>query len=115
MVIYHKGRWNRYVVDGAKLTDARIAAQKSLGQVAQYLGCNKSSVSRWEQGTLVPSEDRIFKMAKWFKTQEFIVENPNQLKKKYRPRSPKYAATVKHTEAQREKWRNRYWKQKQKM
>jgi transcriptional regulator with XRE-family HTH domain len=67
---------NRFVVDGKKLSEARIAANLSMEDVAAALGgCNKSSVSRWEQERLVPSEERIFKMVKLFKTDAFVIGN----------------------------------------
>jgi transcriptional regulator with XRE-family HTH domain len=75
---------NRFVIDGAKLSAARMAADMSMETVAAALGCNKSSVSRWEQGILVPSEERIFKMAEMFNTMAFVVGNPNFGKKQIR-------------------------------
>jgi transcriptional regulator with XRE-family HTH domain len=62
-------------VDGAKLTEARLRAQLSMRDVVQQLGdgCNKSSVSRWEQGTLIPSRERIFKLAELYGCGDFIV------------------------------------------
>jgi DNA-binding transcriptional regulator YiaG len=68
---------NRYLVDGKKLTDARIAAGMSMEDVARNLGCNKSSVARWERGGLTPSEERIDKMTKMFKTWGFVIGNPD--------------------------------------
>jgi transcriptional regulator with XRE-family HTH domain len=61
-------------VDGAKLTEARLAAGLSLLDVARKLGdgCNKSSVSRWEQGLLNPSPERIEKLAKMYGRRGFI-------------------------------------------
>lgn len=76
---------NRFTVDGKKLSDARIAANMSMEDVAKALsGCNvtvnKSSVSRWEQGRLAPSEERIFKMAEMFGTMAFVIGNPDYRK-----------------------------------
>jgi hypothetical protein len=77
---------NRFIVDGKKLSDARMAANMSMEDVAEALsGCNgnkvnKSSVSRWEQESLVPSEERIFKMAEMFKTMAFVIGNPDYKK-----------------------------------
>ena len=85
---YHKGRWNRILIDGLKLTDARLTANLSIIDVAVALGCNKSSVSRWEMGRLVPSQERIEKLAEIYGTRQFIRGNPNygqdlrQLKRK---------------------------------
>lgn len=72
---YKHSYGNTVRVDGAKLTNARLSAGKSLEDVAQYLGCNKSSVSRWEQGSLVPSESRILQMVMFFNNHSFLVEN----------------------------------------
>lgn len=74
---YHPSRVNAVVVDGKLLADARIAANLSLQDVANHLGCNKSSVSRWEQGTLTPTEERITKMMKLFKRGDFVIANKN--------------------------------------
>jgi transcriptional regulator with XRE-family HTH domain len=68
---------NRFIVIGKELSDARVAAGKSMEEVAEALGCNKSSISRWEQESLVPSEERIFKMAEMFKTMAFVIGNPD--------------------------------------
>lgn len=62
-------------VDGERMASARIAANLSLQDVADHLGCNKSSVSRWEQGTLTPTEERITKMVKLFKRGDFVIAN----------------------------------------
>ena len=60
-------------VDGEALTSARFARQLSLGDVAAKLdGCNASSVSRWEQGKLNPSVERIFKLVDLFGTNDFV-------------------------------------------
>lgn len=75
------GRTSRFIVDGKNLTEARIAANLSMDDVAGMLGgCNRSSVSRWEQGTLVPSEERILKLAEIFQTMGFVLGNPNYQK-----------------------------------
>lgn len=62
-------------VDGKSLTEARIAANLSMDAAAVLIGCNKSSVSRWEQGKLVPSVQRMFSLAKIYGTQGFIKLN----------------------------------------
>ena len=49
----------------------------SVESVAQLLGCNKSSVSRWAKGTLTPSEGRIAKLAEIYGSWEFVHGNPN--------------------------------------
>lgn len=66
---------NEYVVNGAKLSKARMAAQMSMEEVARALGCNKSQVSRWETSVLCPSPERIEKLAELFGTRGFIVKN----------------------------------------
>lgn len=69
---------NRFKVNGKALTEARIAKNLSLQDIATSMdGCNKSSVSRWEQGTLVPSEERIFKLVELLGTTAFIEPNLN--------------------------------------
>ena len=68
---------NRIRVDGAKLTAARMDANKSLEDVAKEFRCNKSSVSRWEQGTLIPSEERIMRMVMMFGRGDFVIKNEN--------------------------------------
>lgn len=68
---------SRFIINGAKLTRARVDANLSMLDVATALGCNKSSVSRWEQGTLTPSEERIFKLAELLGSWEFVTGNPN--------------------------------------
>lgn len=66
-------RQSLLTVDGAVLSDARIAAQMSVLEVAAKLdGCNQSSVSRWEQGKLNPSVERIFKLIDLFGTNDFV-------------------------------------------
>ena len=69
-------RKHKMLVDGAKLAQARIDAGLSILQVSIALndGCNKGSVSRWEQGKLNPSEVRILKMAGLFGTTSFIIK-----------------------------------------
>jgi len=61
-------------VDGAALSAARIKSQLSMEEVVQQLGegVNKSSVSRWEQGVLNPSPERLWKLVDLFGTQDFI-------------------------------------------
>jgi transcriptional regulator with XRE-family HTH domain len=66
---------NEYVVNGARLSKARLAAQMSLEDVARALSCNKSQVSRWEQQKLTPSPKRIELLAELFRTRNFIVKN----------------------------------------
>ena len=72
------GNWykkkNTILVDGAKLSAARVNANLSMDDVANHLGCNKSSVSRWEQGTLNPSEERIMELVKLYRCGDFIRE-----------------------------------------
>lgn len=64
------------MVDGAKLTEARIAAGLSLQDVVIALddGCNKSSVSRWEQDKMNPSDARVKKLVKLYCTDDFVVK-----------------------------------------
>lgn len=61
-------------VDGAKLTDARIAVQISQQAVANHLGVvSKGTVCRWERGKSRPTDQQIRAMAKLLKTRNFIV------------------------------------------
>jgi predicted transcriptional regulator len=73
-------RRNAVIVDGAKLTDARLKAGLRLIDVARRLGTGKGTVSKWELETTVPSEERIEKMVKMLGTNSFVRVNPN-----YRP------------------------------
>lgn len=60
-------------VDGKALTAARIRVGMSVGEVAERIpGCNKSSVSRWEQDKLVPSQERIFVLVDVYGTFDFV-------------------------------------------
>ena len=65
-----------HFVDGGKLTDARIAAELSLEQVAAAMGgkCHKSQVSRWEQNKLNPSDKRVKKLVKLLGTSDFVTK-----------------------------------------
>lgn len=68
-------RKHKLMVDGAKLTEARISAGMRLEDVVIALGdgCNRSSVSRWERGKLNPSEERVLKMIDIFKRGDFVL------------------------------------------
>jgi transcriptional regulator with XRE-family HTH domain len=61
-------------VDGAALTKARFDSNITLESVAHYIGpgMNKSTVSRWEQGILQPSPERLAALVKLFGTNDFI-------------------------------------------
>jgi DNA-binding transcriptional regulator YiaG len=69
----HNGKRNSIKVDSAKLSLARVNANLAMSEVAVELGCSKSQVSRWEQGTLIPSEERILKMVTMYKCGDFVV------------------------------------------
>lgn len=77
---------NRLIVDGAKLTEARVAKGMPMSALAAALGCNKSQVSRWETGELVPSEARIQKMTELLETWSFVIGNPTHGKDMRRKR-----------------------------
>lgn len=64
------------VVDGAKLCDARLAAGLSVEKVARMLGdgVNPSSISRWEQGKLRPTAERVLKLIALYKKADFVDE-----------------------------------------
>jgi transcriptional regulator with XRE-family HTH domain len=61
-------------IDGAELTKARVAAGLRGEDVATRLGdgANKSTVSRWEQGQLQPSQERLFALVELFGTHSFV-------------------------------------------
>lgn len=59
-------------VDGYALTQVRINAGLSLSQLVKHIGCNKSTVSRWETGELNPDPERLWKLVAIFKTTVFI-------------------------------------------
>jgi len=67
---------SRYLltVDGAALTKARMKSNLSLEKVVQRFGegMNKSTVSRWEQGVLNPSPERLWKLVELFGTNDFV-------------------------------------------
>ena len=70
------GRSNENVleVDGAKLTDARLAAGLSQQAIAEALKVgHKGTVCRWERGKSRPTDQQIRAMAKLLKTRNFIV------------------------------------------
>ena len=85
---------NKLIVNGAKLTEARLACGKSLSDVAVYLndGCPKSTVCRWEMEILVPSEDRLQKLVTLLGTISFVVPNPQHGKAKHRRTEKKVEA-----------------------
>ena len=62
-------------VNGIALTNARLKANLSMQAVVDAMndGCNRSSVSRWEQGVLTPSIVRMEKLAELYGTRAFIV------------------------------------------
>lgn len=68
---------SKFIVDGKALSDARCAKNISMKRLAEMLGCSKGHPSKWEQETLVPSEERIFKMAEILGTWAFVKGNPN--------------------------------------
>ena len=64
---------NLLTVDGAALSRARINSQLSMEDlVKEFPGCNKSTVSRWEQGILSPSIERLLKLVTLFGTNDFV-------------------------------------------
>lgn len=71
-----RARPGRVKIDPVRLSNARLAREMSLEEVAEALGdgCNKSSVSRWEQGVLNPSKDRVHKLVDLYGTNDFVVE-----------------------------------------
>jgi predicted transcriptional regulator len=70
----HNNGKSYFAIDGERLTAARISAGMSLQDVANRIKCNKSSVSRWEQGTLCPSDERIFILMEMFEGGDFLRE-----------------------------------------
>ena len=52
----------KYAVYGVALTNARIAAELSLEDVAGRIGRDKATVSRWEREEVVPSPEDILKI-----------------------------------------------------
>lgn len=69
-VLYSKS--SLLTVDGKALTEARIKANLPLGAVAAKLGCNKGTISRWEQGRLCPSLERMFGLVEIYGTNNFL-------------------------------------------
>ena len=60
-------------IDGAKLSAARIAANLSIDEVAKHLNCNKSSISRWEQGKLNPAAKRVMELVILLENSDFVI------------------------------------------
>ena len=61
-------------VDGAKLTDARLAAGLSQQAIAEALKVgHKGTVCRWERGKSRPTDQQIRAMAKLLKTRSFVL------------------------------------------
>lgn len=70
-------RWaSRIIVNGKKLSEARIAANLSLDEVSELLSLNKGTISKYEQGRIQPSEERICRLAELFGTDDFVTVNP---------------------------------------
>ena len=44
----------------------------SMDEVSDKIGCNKSSLSRWEQGTFHPHEDYILKLVSLYCRGDFV-------------------------------------------
>ena len=61
-------------VDGAALTKARIRNGLIGEEVAERIGggLNKSTVSRWEQGLIQPSPERLFALVDLLGTNDFV-------------------------------------------
>ena len=64
---------NKLTVNGAKLTDARVAAGLLQQDIADKLGCNRSAVCRWEQEFTKPNDVQIMAMADMLGTAGFII------------------------------------------
>lgn len=60
-------------VDGAILSDIRIKSGKSMRDVASQIGCNIGELSKWEREMFVPGEDKIIKLATFFRRADFII------------------------------------------
>lgn len=58
---------------GERLRQARIRAGLSQEQAAQRIGCDRSSLSRWEKGEVPPAADRLLQLA------ELYGVSPNEL------------------------------------
>lgn len=78
----HNRNRNKLLVDGAKLTLARVKAGFSGTEVARVLGCHKAAVCRYEQEKSVPPDSYIQLMAKLFGTRDFVVKNTEGKKAK---------------------------------
>jgi transcriptional regulator with XRE-family HTH domain len=69
------GRPKRQVsVNGSTLTEARIFAGLSLGDVARRLGVCRSTISRWERNQQVPPPEAILKMLAMYKTDHAVIK-----------------------------------------
>lgn len=63
-------------VNGEALTKARIAAKLPVEKAAAAIGVNPGYISKWEQGKLIPSLERILKLVDLYKTHRFVRLNP---------------------------------------
>jgi transcriptional regulator with XRE-family HTH domain len=69
----HYGSINLISINGAKLSEVRVALQLSMRELSEALpGCPKSTISRWEQGILSPSEDRVRRLVDLLGTAAFV-------------------------------------------
>lgn len=66
------GRKPNLAIDGAKLSDMRIAANLSLEDVAEHIGCNRSSLSRWERGLYNPPPDSVLALIRLLGGSDFV-------------------------------------------
>jgi len=68
-----KRKCHKILVDGAKMTAARIAANMTQQDVSDALQCTRSYIGRWEQESLFTSEDRIVELVKLYGTMDFVL------------------------------------------
>ncbi len=72
MKINRNSRVSLLTVDGYELTQARIGKRMDQETIAQRVGVNKSTISRWEQGLTRPSQDKVFELVDLLGTDNFV-------------------------------------------
>ena len=68
------GKKTSFVIDGARLTSARIEAGFSMDELATRLKFNKSNLSRWEREINRPNDSSMLQLAVALGRVDFIRE-----------------------------------------
>jgi DNA-binding transcriptional regulator YiaG len=68
--------YNRFIVSTEVLTEARKKKNLTLVEVAREMGVHKSTISRWENGKVTPTDIDITRLAELYGMWGFIHGNP---------------------------------------